>query len=413
MKRSSIFITITFIFALALAAVFLAFLWLMDYDKQNYTRELNAKYSNVAQANLFYMSGLIDEKKFSEDMKNVDMPEIRSERVKSEILTQGIILEEISDDIGSSAIILYKKRHYLLIKHIDELKILMDKEFQPYRYEVIKVVFVVVAIILLLAYIFVIYKLKPLRKLKRQIVKFAKGDLVSIQNVSQGNDEISDVADAFYHAVKQIKTLNDSRHLFLRNIMHELKTPITKGRIVAEMLESGRSKERLINVFNKLESLITELAAIEQTTSKIELNNKANCFIDDIIDEAIDMAMIEREQVTIKKMGNIKLYVEFKLFCIAIKNMIDNGLKYSTDKHVTIVVNKDSIEFLTKGDKLKQDLEFYIQPFIKGENTQRSFGLGLYIVSNILLAHGFKLGYKYKNDMNIFIFENLKDIIRE
>ncbi|KEA46677.1 ATPase [Campylobacter mucosalis] len=413
MKRSSIFITITFIFALALAAVFLAFLWLMDYDKQNYTRELNAKYSNVAQANLFYMSGLIDEKKFSEDMKNVDMPEIRSERVKSEILTQGIVLEEISDDIGSSAIILYKKRHYLLIKHIDELKILMDKEFQPYRYEVIKVVFVVVAIILLLAYIFVIYKLKPLRKLKRQIVKFAKGDLVSIQNVSQGNDEISDVADAFYHAVKQIKTLNDSRHLFLRNIMHELKTPITKGRIVAEMLEGGRSKERLINVFNKLESLITELAAIEQTTSKIELNNKANCFIDDIIDEAIDMAMIEREQVTIKKMSNIKLYVEFKLFCIAIKNMIDNGLKYSTDKHVTIVVNKDSIEFLTKGDKLKQDLEFYIQPFIKGENTQRSFGLGLYIVSNILLAHGVKLGYKYKNDMNIFIFENLKDIIRE
>ena len=44
MPRSSIFITITFIFGLALVSIFLAFLWLMGFDKQNYTRELNNKY---------------------------------------------------------------------------------------------------------------------------------------------------------------------------------------------------------------------------------------------------------------------------------------------------------------------------------------------------------------------------------
>ena len=48
MKRSSVFYTITFIFALALTSIFLAFLWLMDYDKQNYARELTAKYSSLA-----------------------------------------------------------------------------------------------------------------------------------------------------------------------------------------------------------------------------------------------------------------------------------------------------------------------------------------------------------------------------
>ena len=64
MKRSSVFYTITFIFALALTSIFLAFLWLMDYDKQNYARELNAKYSTIARNQLFLMSGIINEKEY-------------------------------------------------------------------------------------------------------------------------------------------------------------------------------------------------------------------------------------------------------------------------------------------------------------------------------------------------------------
>ena len=233
MLRSSIFITITFIFALALVSIFLAFLWLMGFDKQNYTRELNNKYSNVARTNLFYMGGIINKTQYDRQLSNIDMPEIKDEKKKDEILKQATVLEEISSDLGSSAILLYDKHHYLRIEHLDELKLLMDKEFQPYRYEVIKAVFLVVAVILLGAYIFVIYKIKPLRKLKRQIVKFANGELDGVQNVGNGKDEISEVSEAFYEAVCQIKALNDSRHLFLRNIMHELKTPIKIGHIAA------------------------------------------------------------------------------------------------------------------------------------------------------------------------------------
>jgi len=411
MPRSSIFITITFIFALALVSIFLAFLWLMGFDKQNYTRELNNKYSNVARTNLFYMGGIINKAQYDRQLSNIDMPEIKDEKRKDEILKQATVLEEISSDLGSSAILLYDKHHYLRIEHLDELKLLMDKEFQPYRYEVIKAVFLVVAVILLGAYIFVIYKIKPLRKLKRQIVKFANGELDGVQNVGNGKDEISEVSEAFYEAVCQIKALNDSRHLFLRNIMHELKTPITKGLIAAQMIEKSKNQERLISVFHKLENLINELAAIEQITSKIGLSNKTPCFMRDLIDEANDIAMVEKECVGVSELDEVRVLVDFKLFSVAIKNMIDNGIKYSTDKHVNIVVSKDYMKFITQGEKLKNDLDFYIQPFIKGEDTQKSFGLGLYIVSNILDAHGLKFRYEYKNGMNVFVFENLQDII--
>lgn len=410
MKRSSVFYTITFIFALALTSIFLAFLWLMDYDKQNYARELNAKYSTIARNQLFLMSGIINEKEYERQTGDFKMPEITNERQKEEILANATVLEEISADIGSSAIMIYQNHHYLKVQHVDKVLLLKDNDYQPYRYDIIKIIFSLVAIILLAAYVFVIRKLKPLRKLKRQIAKFAAGEIDEVQNVSSGNDEISEVAEAFYDAVCQIKNLNASRKLFLRNIMHELKTPITKGRLAAEMIEKSKNQERLVSVFIKLENLINEFAAVEQVTSNIALNNTKICRIDDIIDEALDIAMVDPGQVTISKLEDVNLNADFKLLAIAAKNMIDNALKYSPNKHVNITITRESIKFINEGERLSKELRHYVEPFTKGESAQKSFGLGLYIVENIIKAHKLTLSYEYKNGLNVFSFENLQNI---
>ena len=410
MKRSSVFYTITFIFALALTSIFLAFLWLMDYDKQNYARELNAKYSTIARNQLFLMSGIINEKEYERQTGDFKMPEITNEQQKEEILANATVLEEISADIGSSAIMIYQNHHYLKVQHVDKVLLLKDNDYQPYRYDIIKIIFSLVAIILLAAYVFVIRKLKPLRKLKRQIAKFAAGEIDEVQNVSSGNDEISEVAEAFYDAVCQIKNLNASRKLFLRNIMHELKTPITKGRLAAEMIEKSKNQERLVSVFIKLENLINEFAAVEQVTSNIALNNTKICRIDDIIDEALDIAMVDPGQVTISKLEDVNLNADFKLLAIAAKNMIDNALKYSPNKHVNITITRESIKFINEGERLSKELRHYVEPFTKGESAQKSFGLGLYIVENIIKAHKLTLGYEYKNGLNVFSFENLQNI---
>ena len=410
MKRSSVFYTITFIFALALTSIFLAFLWLMDYDKQNYARELNAKYSTIARNQLFLMSGIINEKEYERQTGDFKMPEITNERQKEEILANATVLEEISADIGSSAIMIYQNHHYLKVQHVDKVLLLKDNDYQPYRYDIIKIIFSLVAIILLAAYVFVIKKLKPLRKLKRQIAKFAAGEIDEVQNVSSGNDEISEVAEAFYDAVSQIKNLNASRKLFLRNIMHELKTPITKGRLAAEMIEKSKNQERLVSVFIKLENLINEFAAVEQVTSNIALNNTKICRIDDVIDEALDIAMVDPGQVTISKLEDVNLNADFKLLAIAAKNMIDNALKYSPNKHVNITITRESIKFINEGERLSKELRHYVEPFTKGESAQKSFGLGLYIVENIIKAHKLTLSYEYKNGLNVFSFENLQNI---
>ncbi|NLY04071.1 MAG: HAMP domain-containing histidine kinase, partial [Campylobacter sp.] len=311
-------------------------------------------------------------------------------------------------NIGSAAIIIYNKHHFIKIKQADKEILLQDNDYQPYRYDIIKVVFVFVFIVILITYIFIIRKIKPLRKLKRQINKFAAGDL-NIKNISTGKDEISDVASAFYEAVMQIKRLNDSRALFLRNIMHELKTPITKGRITVEMIEKNKYQERLIDVFEKLEELINEFAAVERATAGMEISQMSRVYISEIIDEAMKTAMVE-EKVVECYIEDSEIYADFKLMSIAIKNIIDNATKYSDDNKVKIYTQNNSLEFYTLGEPMQQELECFIQPFTKGEDASQSFGLGLYIVNSIIKSHSLNFAHRYENGYNVFIFAGLDKI---
>lgn len=409
-NRSSIFYAITFIYILSIVCIIVLFLWLINYDKQNYTRELNNKYSYVTRVTLSYLNGMISQKDYEKQMTNINMPIIRDSQRISDIITSSKVLQEISGDLGTSAILVYDKRNFLKLVVDNEIFVLKDIDYQPYRYLITKIILGAVILILLIAYAFILRKIKPLRKLKRQINKFAKGDL-DIKNVSTGNDEISEVADAFYTAVTQIKKLNSSRQLFLRNIMHELKTPITKGRITVEMIQKDKYQERLLNVFQKLENLINEFAAIERVTSGSNVNNLKPFKIIDLIDDAIDMAMIDEENYTLNILDDITINVDFKLFSTAIKNMIDNAIKYSTNKHVNIVVNKKTIKFCNDGRPLDNSIEHYVEAFTQGSNATKSFGLGLYIVDSILKAHDIKFSYEYKNSMNIFCFYDIEKLL--
>jgi two-component system OmpR family sensor kinase len=241
--------------------------------------------------------------------------------------------------------------------------------------------------------------------------KFANGDL-DIDCEMENDNEITEVANAFNYAVSQIRQLNNSRRLFLRNIMHELKTPITKGRITAEMLEDGKQKQRLISTFARLEGLLNEFTAIEQISANGQHLQKRVYRVIDIIDEAIDISMANPERIEQMIQSDLSVKVDFKLFTVAIKNMIDNGIKYSTDNHIKISANFKSIQFASLGTKLPNELSYYIEPFTQGEKqSPQSFGLGLYIVDSILLAHHMELTYEYSNGYNIFKFIKIQPIV--
>ncbi|MFW9619338.1 MAG: ArsS family sensor histidine kinase [Sulfurospirillum sp.] len=409
MTKSSIFYSITFIFAISIVSIFLALLFLLEYDKQTYTEKLNTKYSIIARATLFHLNNFITNDELKRQVQGYQMREIMDKETKDKIIKNAQIIQKIADRIGTSAILRYDNDHYLHIETKYSSLLLKDEDFQPYRYDLIKMIFGVVFAIIIIAYILTIRKLKPLRKLKRQMDRFAKGDL-DINCKTDGEDEISQVANSFHNAVEQINKLNHSRQLFLRNIMHELKTPITKGRISAEMLENGKQRDRLIGTFEKLELLINEFASIEQITSGEGLKNVKPYRLVDMLDEAIDLAMISPSQIEIELDDEIILHVDFRLFTTAMKNVIDNGIKYSIDQTIKIVATKEKISFISQGKPLKYELEHYLEPFVQEKNSHQSFGLGLYIVHHIVKAHHICFTYEHKDGYNYFNFEKIESL---
>lgn len=138
---------------------------------------------------------------------------------------------------------------------------------------------------------------------------------------------------------------------------------------------------------------------------------KKSYYLDDILDESIDLLMCDEESV-IKEFENIKIDVDFKLFSIAVKNLIDNAIKYSPDKKVYIKVEDEKIVFENSGKALKDDFEKYFEPFFKADDVKsnQSFGLGLYIVKHILDAHNMGFEYAYKDERNIFSIVALNNI---
>lgn len=411
MNRSSIFYTITFIFIFAGVSVILASLWLIAYDQQNYSRELNAKYSLIANARILHLSGVINEQKFDEQTKNYNkMLKIENPKDIKEITETGEVLAKEKIKNGRVEIISFNNGVYLNIVYNNKIYLYKDQEYQSYRYIIFKLAALAIFCMLILLYVFILRKLKPLRRLKKQIDKFAQGKLNEIEDVSVGVDEISQVSSAFYQAILQIRKLNQSRQFFLRNMMHELKTPITKGLITLEMLEDDKYKERLENIFNRLEILINEFAAIEQITSGAAFINRKKYNILDVLDEAKEIAMSDDSKIRIFMGESFFTNVDFKLFTTAIKNMIDNALKHSEDGFVQIDIMEDYICFKNRGAELNNTLEYYTQAFTQGSKEKSSFGLGLYIVNTILEAHNMQLDYSYEDGVNLFYFRGLENI---
>lgn len=411
MSRSSLFFTITFIFIFAIISAILAFLWLIEYDQQNYTNELNSKYSVIANARMLYLNGIISEREFYEQTRNYKMLLVTKPSEIRQVIFKGEVLAKAITTTGLIEIISYERDNYLKIVHNGILYLYIDQDYESYRYINIKILAISIILLYFVLYIFVIRKLRPLAALKKEIDKFAQNKLDEVRDISDGNDEISQVSSAFYKAIMQIKKLNQSRQFFIRNIMHELKTPITKGLITLEMIENSKYKERLVGTFTRLEMLINEFAAIEQITSGATYINRKKYNILDIIDEAKEIAMSDDTNIQIFMEESFFVSVDFKLFTTAIKNMIDNGLKHSEDTFVQIHINQNFICFKNRGKELNQKLEYYTQAFTQGSSKKDSFGLGLYIVNTILESHEMKLDYAYEDEMNVFYFRDFDKVI--
>ncbi len=384
---------IKLVFSITLLLLSLLFIGSIKYDHAKYDELNEARERAIAHYlyNFYLKYGKIDEAYLESQNFSLIKDKAKVVQIERYFKEKGKYKKYAVDT--------FRLQRVILINN-DRFKLFLKNKNKP-KYPLKRIiVFTIVFILIIMLYFWVIRSLRPLTELKNKIKSFSEGNL-NIQCASDKHDEIAEVANEFDHAVRMIRELLQSRQLFLRAIMHELKTPIAKGRLMSEMLPDEKSKARMHGIFERLNLLIDEFAKIEKITSK-NFELKLHPYkMSDLVEASIDLLMVEHPErlITVEIKKDYIVKADFELITLVIKNLLDNALKYSTDKHVIVRIDTDHLEICNRGEKLPLPLEEYFKPF---HPSKGGLGLGLYIVKSILDIHHMTLTYRYENGENIF-----------
>ena len=400
MKNISVNLFINILFILVLTLLIGAFFAFISLDKERQKNAQIARYKLISNALLSTASLNPSHEDMEKFYTNSRVKPVAVNANRLLIISKGENIFEGESLYGRMQIFTIGDSNYIYLQRYGTNMMLKDIDTKEVRLNLTIFIATLIAALFLFFYIVTMRKLAPLKKLNREILEFANGNM-DVKITHKSRDEIGQIGQSFDDAIHYIKKLLDSKNLFMRNMMHELKTPITKGRIASEMVDEGLSKRTLILAFDRMNELINELAHVERITTQGFQKKLQEVTMSQVVEESIELLLCDRNRLIIE-IEDDKLITDEKLLALALKNLIDNALKYGENKEVKIIINKKSIKVISKGKSLEYPLAYYLEPFTQEEKRQSGFGLGLYIVDNIAKRLGYKLHYYYKDSSNVF-----------
>ena len=256
--------------------------------------------------------------------------------------------------------------------------------------------------VLVAIFFIIVAMLSPLRRITETMRAFAGGDYGRRTAVTS-RDEIGEVAATYNEMAQRLQDLIASRAELLRDIGHELRTPIARGMFALEKMPDSGDKALLRRCFTELERLTSELLQIEKLEATGTMQRE-RFSAETLILQALSKAMAQEEQVTLDIAENFEIEGDPEYLALALKNLIDNAIKYADALPVAVIAERHTICVINGGAPLIRELEHYLQPFNRDEKTlrQSGFGLGLAIVSKVLHRHDLSLHHRYDRGKHRF-----------
>ncbi len=247
-------------------------------------------------------------------------------------------------------------------------------------------------------YFFISRYLQPVQLMKSRIEALEAGDLKSKIDIL-GEDELADLSHSMNKLISDINHLLENKHQLLLEVSHELRSPLARMQLLIAMIPDHKNIEKLKSEIECLEGMISNLLLSDRLSlpySKMEIEKYTTR---EIISKTMKMFSLNLQRIKIKNhIPNEQIYVDETKFTLALRNLLDNAIKYSSDdKEVNlIVIKKDNIEFQVKDSGIgisKENIQRLTEPFYQADQTisTKGFGLGLTICKKIIEFHKGKL----------------------
>ena len=246
------------------------------------------------------------------------------------------------------------------------------------------------------------------RRVTESAISISQGDLSSRVPIGKEGTEIENLAVAFNEMIKRIQRLIKELSEVTDNVAHDLRSPITRMRLIAETTLSGSQD---IKEYRKMASVIIEecdrqvemirtmldMAAMDAGITSFRmgevniselLDDAAELFLPLAQNKNIDLA-VKSDVISLIVKGNKSLLQR------VISNLLDNAIKYTpSNGNVRLNASESrtnvNVSINDSGSGIpKEDLPHIFKPFYRADKSRstQGNGLGLSLARSIILAH--------------------------
>jgi len=243
------------------------------------------------------------------------------------------------------------------------------------------------AIMITISFLFLRNQIKPITQLALAAEEFGKGNNVSNFKVS-GASDVRRASIEFIKMKNRITKQVEQRSLMLAGVGHDLKTPLTRMRLQAEILNDEKSKNSLIDEIKHMNLMLDEYLNFSEEDN-FKDNIKINP-IESVINIKNDIHFKDKD-IDLEIVSDAFIEVNANIFNRSIINLINNSLEYAnkvkiiieTTSELTKVEIHDNGEGIPEGEMANVFKPFYRIDKSRNQNSTNS-GLGLSTTKNLL-----------------------------
>ena len=257
----------------------------------------------------------------------------------------------------------------------------------------------VVGLIIGASYLAVHRLFRPLNWLNEGVGEIAQGHF-NHQVPIRSTDELGRLTQSFNEMAQQVNEMIRARDRLLLDVSHELRSPLTRMKLALEMVQDESAKKKLQQEVRELEAMVTELLESERLNSEAGGLTVAPTDLVTIVKElAESYASIGPGVRLVASPQNVRLPLDGHRVQIALRNVIENAVKYSRPEYgpitLRIEVTSDSalvtVQDHGPGIPTEEHPRIF-DPFYRMDPSRTrhtgGYGLGLSLVKKIMIAHG-------------------------
>lgn len=268
---------------------------------------------------------------------------------------------------------------------------------------------IVAFVIILFASLCSLRIVKPFKKLENTFEKVSEGYFDNKLSLD-GYSETEQIASAYNHMLDKMKEVDESRQEFVSNVSHELKTPITSIKVLADSLMMQEDvpnelyKEFFTDIANEIDrenEVITDLLTLVRLDKKHSNLNITNININELVELILKrlrpIAATKNVEIVLESFRPVMADVDELKITSAITNLVENAIKYNVmDGWVRVTLNADHKYFFIRvadsGIGIPEESQDKVfERFYRVDKARArkagGTGLGLAITKNIIQLH--------------------------